>query len=352
MNLRKSYLLFRLIIGVLLLALSHWHSLAQPKTYIPVLCYHGFTDDYKSGRGEPYERFETFLKHLSENGYESCFPEEVVSKAKLPGKKVIFTFDDGSKSHVRAAQILNKYGFKGIFFVIPERIAETHERFLTKREIQLLAEQGHLIGAHGFQHKSMVDSAVEFRRSQEASEEILRTIVGEKQHTISDFAFPFGYYNDQIVKELRHNFKYLHTVNPGYWDGNSILIPRILIDSHTDMEFYIDYVNGSMKFNPTVSLVTEDGTTSDIVEFGLNSEINLDKIELFSVSRDTSGRINVSHALGNNLSLENRVIRINIKNHLRRYYSPERRVISYALVSKENGGIKFLTFGHLHWVTE
>jgi peptidoglycan/xylan/chitin deacetylase (PgdA/CDA1 family) len=265
---------------------------------------------------------------------------------------VIFTFDDGSKSHVRAAQLLDKYGFKGIFFVIPERITETHERFLTKGEIRLLAEHGHLIGVHGFQHKSMVDSVGEFSNSQERSENILRTIIGDKQHSISDLAFPFGYYDDQIVKRLRHNYKYLHTVNPGYWDGKSILIPRVLVDSHTDIEFFKDYIKGSTGFSPRASLITEDGMTCDIVEFRLHSKINLDKMELFSVSRDTSGQINISHPLGDNLSSRNNVIRINIKNHLRRYYSPDRRVISYALVSRENGGIRFLTFGHMHWVTK
>lgn len=349
---RKSHSLSHLIIGVLLLAFSPLLSLAQPRTYIPVLCYHGFTDDSKSGRGESYERFESLLEFLSKNGYASCFPGEVISGSKLPERKVIFTFDDGSKSHVRAAQILEKYGFKGIFFVIPDRIRETDEKFLTRGEIQLLAEHGHLIGAHGFQHKSMVDSVLELKASQESSKKILRTIVGERQHTISNFAFPFGYYNNQIVKQLRHEFKYLHTVNPGYWDGKSILIPRMLIDSHTNMEFYIDYIRGSTKFNQTVSLVTEDGVTSDIVKFALNSEIGLDKIELFSVSRDTSGQINVSHPLGNNLSLRENILEVNVKNHLRRYYSPDRRVISYALVSREDGRIKFLTCGHLQWVTQ
>ena len=352
MTMRSRIAVVRSGMGLLLIAFLYLNSLSQSKAYIPVLCYHGFTDDNKSGRGESYERFDAFLNYLSNKGYESCFPDDIVTGTKAAKNKVIFTFDDGGKSQVRAAELLDKYGFKGIFFVIPDRIAEAHDRFLTKGEIQQLADHGHLIGVHGYQHKSLVDSVEEFERSQEYSKSVLKTVVGEKQRAMSDFAFPFGYYDDRVVEHLDDNYRYLHTVNPGYWDGSSILIPRILIDSHTDINFFIEYVEGATAFKPMASLITQDGTTSDVVQFRLHNKINPAKMALFSVSRDTSGKTNISHPLGDNLMIRDGVLRIDIKNHLRSYYSPDRRVISYALVSKEDAKIRFLTFGHLHWVTE
>ena len=66
------------------------------------------------------------------------------------------TFDDGLLTHTEnAAPILNQYGFKGTFYVIPPYLSETLPgiwRYGTWPDFQLLANQGHEIGSHTMRH--------------------------------------------------------------------------------------------------------------------------------------------------------------------------------------------------------
>ena len=66
------------------------------------------------------------------------------------------TFDDGLLTHTEnVAPILNQYGFKGTFYVIPPYLTETLPgiwRYGTWPDFQLLANQGHEIGSHTMRH--------------------------------------------------------------------------------------------------------------------------------------------------------------------------------------------------------
>jgi peptidoglycan/xylan/chitin deacetylase (PgdA/CDA1 family) len=68
-----------------------------------------------------------------------------------------FTFDDGLKSQFDYAKpILDQYGFKGTFYVLPPYLAEengqTIWRYGTWPEFQTLASEGHEIGSHTLHH--------------------------------------------------------------------------------------------------------------------------------------------------------------------------------------------------------
>lgn len=66
------------------------------------------------------------------------------------------TFDDGLFTHTEnVAPILNQYGFKGTFYVIPPFLKETLPgiwRYGTWLDFQLIANQGHEIGSHTMCH--------------------------------------------------------------------------------------------------------------------------------------------------------------------------------------------------------
>lgn len=66
------------------------------------------------------------------------------------------TFDDGLLTHTEnAAPILNQYGFKGTFYVIPPYLTESLPgiwRYGTWPDFQVLANQGHEIGSHTMRH--------------------------------------------------------------------------------------------------------------------------------------------------------------------------------------------------------
>ena len=92
---------------------------------------------------------------------------------------IVFTFDDGGKSfYMLVAPVLEKYGFKGLFFISTQYI--NTETFLNKDEIIELHKRGHIIGSHAHSHEhlyTLTDSQViaEWR----TSVEILSEIVGE-----------------------------------------------------------------------------------------------------------------------------------------------------------------------------
>lgn len=72
----------------------------------------------------------------------------------LPKDHVVFTFDDGGKSfHSVIAPILEKYGYRGVFFISTRYIGS--ETFLSEDEIYDLHERGHLIGSHSHNHEHM-----------------------------------------------------------------------------------------------------------------------------------------------------------------------------------------------------
>ncbi len=67
------------------------------------------------------------------------------------GKNVVFSFDDGGVSfYTEAAPILERYGFKGVFFISTAFIGKPG--FLTEEQIRDLDARGHIIGSHTHNH--------------------------------------------------------------------------------------------------------------------------------------------------------------------------------------------------------
>ena len=321
---------------------------------VPVLCYHGFADDSISARGAlttKFAQFEAMLQFLAHRGYVSCFPDDVQSGTCGSDRRVILTFDDGSRDQLRAADLMQKYGFKGIFFVIPRRVVAASSRSMTPEELRVLAGRGHRIAAHGYNHEMMPDSQEEVEASRERSPSLLRQILGAG-YTGTDFAFPFGHYDATTVSELAGTYRYLHTVNPGYWDGSSPLIPRMVVTTDEDPAFFQAYILDASMFRPTLTLVTDEGTVSPVLEFRNDDTTRLDDVEMMSVSPDFTGRLYTRHALDTNIIIDGSRVLLRLKNHIVRYYAPGRRIIAYALVTKNNGALRFASSGHTHWIEE
>ncbi len=92
------------------------------KKEVPVLCYHHIRE-----RNETYSvtptNFANQMKALYDSGYKSVLPEDLynylVHGKELPSKPVMITFDDTDKEQFElGAGEMNKYGFKGVFFIM------------------------------------------------------------------------------------------------------------------------------------------------------------------------------------------------------------------------------------------
>jgi peptidoglycan/xylan/chitin deacetylase (PgdA/CDA1 family) len=320
---------------------------------IPVLAWHYFQDEPTARDGsltESYSAFEETLVFLEEQGFRSVFPEEARPPGRGGGRQVILTFDDGPRAQLRAAELLERHGFRGIFFVIPSRTRPGSDRFLTPDEVERLARAGHRVAAHGYDHRSLPGSGAEVAASLVRSPRLL----GEQTRSAPatrDFAFPFGHYTPEIAEALAGSYRWLHTVNPGYWDGRSALLPRMLVMRGVDPALYREYVLGGARYRPVLEPLADDGAVAERVAFRARGPVP-GGVELFSVSADATGRSYVSHPLGESLQVRGDTVWVDLAAHMRRHYAPERSALSYALVTREGGELRWLTPGLLHWIRE
>lgn len=317
---------------------------------IPVLAWHGLKDEVTPEDGtltESYAAFEEMIVFLAENGFRSAFPEEVRLGADGAARQVILTFDDGTRGQLRAAEILERHGFRGIFFIIPTRTGSGDARFMNADDLERLARAGHRVAAHGYEHRSLPGSGIEVAASLVRSTRML----GERAQPTAkhDFAFPFGHYTDDVAEALAGGYRYLHTVNPGYWDGKTALLPRMLIMSGVDPALFREYVLAGARYQPTLQPLTPDGAVAGRIAFRAHGPVP-DGLELFAITADAAGRSYVSNPLGELAQAAGDTVWVDLAGYMASHYPPGRAVISYALVTRQDGEMRYASPGLLNWI--
>lgn len=102
------------------------------------------------------------------------------------------SWDDGHILDLRVADILNRYGLKGTFYVARDYVATR----MSARDIRELA-QLHEIGAHTMTHPVLTDIPLaDARREIEDSKKWLEDILGQ---AVTSFCYPKGAHNPQLV---------------------------------------------------------------------------------------------------------------------------------------------------------
>src|SRR5688500_16499471 len=276
----------------------------QPHGGIPVLAWHYFADSITPETGtltDTFERFEEMLAWMKRQNFTSVFPDQARLPAPGGSRQVILTFDDGRKEQMRAAAMLERYGFRGIFFVIPSRTRDTSSVYLTRADIAELARAGHRIAVHGAEHRSQALSGAEAAASVADAYERLR----ESGTTPSavEFAFPFGHYTPETARAVASRYRYLMTVNPGYWEQGATMVPRMLIFRDVDIGLYRDYLMGGSAHATTLEPLTADGVTSDTILLRTGGTRLPAGIEMLAVSADSTGRSYASHPIGDAMTL-------------------------------------------------
>ena len=163
---------------------------------IPALEYHRFgtpTSRYQVS----FWAFEQQLIWLRDNGYTSVTISQVYGAiyggGNLPDKPVMITIDDGFATHWEAAALLEQYGMRGVFFIVPNQ-------GLTYDQIREMSERGHEIGSHTFKHPDLTllsDSDLWHEISD--SRYTLSEIIGKP---VQYFAYPYGLWNDRVASTV------------------------------------------------------------------------------------------------------------------------------------------------------
>ena len=179
------------------------------KPEVPVLCYHRIADGIKSDYAVTPATFSAHMKIMADSGYHSISPKQLydylVYNKDLPAKPFLITFDDSRAEHSAiAAPIMEKYGFKGVFFIMT--ITYNKKNYMTTDEIAQLAKKGHTVGLHSWDHTMVIKykEVADWQKQVIAPKAKLEKIVGKP---VEYWAYPNGVYDHKGAMELSKYFK-------------------------------------------------------------------------------------------------------------------------------------------------
>lgn len=180
------------------------------KKEVPVLCYHNIKD-FGAGAGANTKvytvkpaAFAEQMKALADAGYQTVLPEQLynylVFDGPLPEKPVMITFDDTREAQfsIGAAE-MKKYGFKGVFFIMT--VSMNRPGYMSTEQIKSLSDDGHVIGAHTWDHHMVTKYAGNDWATQLIEPKAkLEEITGKR---VKDFAYPNGVWNTAAIAEIK-----------------------------------------------------------------------------------------------------------------------------------------------------
>jgi peptidoglycan/xylan/chitin deacetylase (PgdA/CDA1 family) len=182
--------------------------LARPE--VPILCYHQVRDwrasDSKRAKDYivPVSRFRDQMKQLADSGYQTILPDQLFDYlaygTPLPEKPVMLTFDDTDLDQYTVAYPeMKKYGFKGVFFIMTVSIGKP--RYMNAGQIRELADAGHVIGSHTWDHRNVKKFVSDDWETQvDKPSAKLKEITGRP---VEYFAYPFGLWNPEAIPFLK-----------------------------------------------------------------------------------------------------------------------------------------------------
>ena len=176
---------------------------------VPILCYHRIKDaPVASFASKGYEvtlkQFKEQMKVLADSGYHSITPDEyydyLAYGSPLPEKPVMITYDDTRVEHFTIAKPeMEKYGFKGVFFIMT--ISINRPNYMSKEQIKQLSDDGHVVASHSWDHHRVDRLAGEdFTAQFDKPKKQLEEITGRP---IEHFAYPFGIWAPHAIPEIK-----------------------------------------------------------------------------------------------------------------------------------------------------
>jgi peptidoglycan/xylan/chitin deacetylase (PgdA/CDA1 family) len=188
---------------------------------VPILMYHVVAPPLASvPYPELYVRPETFAAHvamLARHGFHAVTLDQVyrywVGIEKLPSKPIVFSFDDGYRSHyVNALPVLKKHGWPG---VINLETRNMHISWgLSPRLLRKLIAAGWEIDSHTISHLDLTTlGAAELAREVGGSRRILQKELGQP---VNFLCYPSGRYDETVIAAVEAaGYRGATTTEPG-----------------------------------------------------------------------------------------------------------------------------------------
>ncbi|WP_053177986.1 polysaccharide deacetylase family protein [Peribacillus loiseleuriae] len=234
-------------IVLLFLFLTSVHpSQAFGQEEVPILMYHSIDEYQGHGSKDLYVtpgNFEEQMMYLKNHGY-TLLTFDRWQDIKKVNKPIFITFDDGYKNNQNAFKIFQKLKdehFKpvGTLFVISDFIGRSNR--LSKIDLKKMADSGLFsIQSHTATHPNLTkiqNYEYELKRSKEKIEQI----TGKP---VMALAYPYGNFNDHVVKETKKYYQFGLTTIPGAFSEKGLenehyLLPRIQVNYATTLEEFV-----------------------------------------------------------------------------------------------------------------
>ncbi len=143
-------------------------------------------------------RFEEHLKAIDGAAHGLCTKVTELSNHRGNGAPFCMTFDDGGESAATvAADMLEKHGWRGHFFITAGRIGTAG--FVSAAQVRELHDRGHVIGSHSYSHPTRMSACTKEQLCEEwgRSVEMLSEIVGGRVTVASVCG---GYYSTAVAR--------------------------------------------------------------------------------------------------------------------------------------------------------
>jgi len=127
-----------------------------------------------------------------------------VSDASFNRALVSITFDDGDVTqYTNARPLLNQYNEPSTYYIISGDLRKTG--YMNASQIAQLQQEGNQIGSHTVTHPFLTSlTTTQLTNELKNSKNKLQGLYG----SVMDFATPYGYYNDTVLRYIR---KYYHS---------------------------------------------------------------------------------------------------------------------------------------------
>lgn len=231
---------------------SKWLSLFERFTkqskHIPIsfenihsVVFHDISNSINSHIDTSIESFQSFVNLISQKGYSLCSASQYF-RSKDKSKLIICTFDDAYEGVYKYAfPVLKTFGFTATVFVCTDYFGQQNDwnfkdtvkrRHLTISELEEIKQNGWEIGSHGKSHKSFLRlSESELFDEICTSQAILEKHFGK----VESFAYPYGDYNDYIMKIVSENYSIAFSLSKGGTMNK--------IDNHQIRRYFISELN-------------------------------------------------------------------------------------------------------------
>ncbi len=232
---------------------NYYRSRVTSLLYHDVIIDHQYDASGFSGGGADLYKLELSLFVRQMQAIRDCNNGAPVIVYDLERRKNecfkwMLTFDDGGKSSMLIADLLDQYGWKGHFFITTSYI--NHRGFLTTDDIKSLHQRGHVIGSHSHTHPARMSSLSNADLLSEwlSSLDVLSKICGSRIEVAS---VPGGYYSRKTAEMAQKcGIKWLFTSEPVRKIKvikNCLILGRYSIQKNTKPCYQIKIISGNVR---------------------------------------------------------------------------------------------------------